>query len=361
MGLLRALDKEFAYAKVGLLGFAGAGKSYTAAEIAIGLHQHIGSKKPVAVLDTETGWDFLAPKFKAAGIDVLVAKSKTFKDLLAFMEEAQESCDIAVIDSISHVWMEIQEAYLSRINENRDRKITRLEFQHWGPIKMEWRKFTDKFLTCRMHVVICGRAGFIYDYEQLSEGEKKELVKTGVKMKAETEMAYEPSLLIEMERVQTRSDLQPMRKRGKDVRTVVNRAWVVKDRADVLDGKFFDDPTFDCFKPHFDCLAIGGEHKVQDVGESSSGLFDTEGRSDWQREKIEREKWSEEIQGILTSHFPGQSADEKKTKANILQEAFGTRSWTAITNTDSKIIREGFKKIQRGLEGEKEEAGGAIQ
>jgi hypothetical protein len=157
-----------------------------------------------------------------------------------------------------------------------------------------------------------------------------------------------------MERVQTRDDLGPVKKR-KATRGVVNRAFVVKDRADILDGVTIDNPTFKDFLPHFEALNIGGSHRTSDAGESSSGLFDKEGRSDWQREKLAREKWSEEIQGILTAYYPGQSAEEKKKKANILYAAFNTRSWTAITDMNSEVIKMGFEAIKKVLEeGEKD-------
>ena len=350
MALLRVASNEMAYGKIGLLGFAGAGKTYTAALIAIGLHKWVKSKKPVAFLDTETGSDFVLPLFRAAGIELLIAKTKSFKDLLSFMEEAEQTADIAIVDSVSHVWQEIQDAYLARINEGREKKITRLEFQHWGPIKAEWRKFTDRYLNAKMHTILCGRAGYIYDYEQFDEDAKKELVKTGVKMKAETEMAYEPSLLIEMERVQVRGDLGGIKKK-KGIRSVANRAYVVKDRADVLDGKLIDNPTFESFLPHFEALNIGGEHRASDVGQSSTGLFDQSGDSEWTREKRAREKWMEEIQGLLTSKYPGQGADEKKKKVDLIYQFLGTRSWTAVEQMKADDIRGGYEAMKTLLEG----------
>lgn len=48
MSLLKPAKNKMAYAKVGLYGTAGAGKTRTAAEIAIGLHKAIGSTKPIA-------------------------------------------------------------------------------------------------------------------------------------------------------------------------------------------------------------------------------------------------------------------------------------------------------------------------
>lgn len=350
MSMLRKAENEMAFGKVGLLGFAGSGKTRTATEIAVGLHKFIESKKPVAFLDTETGSDFVLPLFKKAGIELLTAKSKTFKDLLAFMDEAEAACDIAIVDSITHVWQDIQRAFLERINEGKERKITRLEFQHWNVIKPEWGKFTDRFVSSKIHVIVCGRAGFIYDYEQLDEDSKKELVKTGVKMKAEGEMAYEPSLLIEMKRISHRDDLAMVKKKKRGERLTINQAYVEKDRFDLIDGKTFDNPTFESFLPHFQALNIGGAHRAIDQGQPTKDLFDPSGDSDWTREKRAREKWMEEIQGLLTSKYPGQSADEKKKKVDLIYQFLETRSWTAVEGMKSEKIKEGYESMRAALD-----------
>lgn len=359
MGLLRKAENEMAFAKVGIMGFAGAGKTYTASLICIGLHKHIGSTKPVAFLDTETGSDFAVSLFRKAGVELLVAKTKSFPDLMTFMAEARESSDIAIIDSVSHIWAELQAGYLAKINEGRKQKnystITRLEFQHWGPIKAEWARFTSAFLTAPMHTIICGRAGYEYDYQQDDPEAKKELIKVGTKMKAEGEFAYEPSLLIEMEKVQSNPEVGLGSKRKKQaggIRSVLNRAFIIKDRADLLDGQYIENPTFESFKPHFDFLNIGGVHRPTDTGASSSDLFDAQGQDDWTREKKAREKWMEEIQGLLTSKYPGQSADEKKQKVDLVYQFLGTRSWTAVEQMKYEAIKEGYEKMRKFLEGD---------
>jgi len=352
MTLLRKAENEMAFAKVGIMGFAGSGKTYTSALIAIGLHKHIGSQKPVAMLDTETGSDFAVFLFKKAGVELLVAKTKSFPDLMGFMAEAKEVSDIAIIDSVSHIWAELQSGFLSKINEGRKQKnyspITRLEFQHWGPIKQEWARFTSAFLTTPMHIIICGRAGYEYDYQQDDPEAKKELIKVGTKMKAEGEFAYEPSLLIEMEKVQINPETGLGAKRKKQAtgaRSVMNRAFIVKDRADLLDGQYIDSPTFESFKPHFDYLNIGGTHCATDAGKTSAELFDAQGQDEWTREKKQREKWMEEIQGLLVSKVPGQSAEEKRMKMDLIKQFLGTRSWTAVEGMKSELIKAGYEAM----------------
>lgn len=52
------------YFKAGFQGFAGSGKTYTAALVALGLHRIIGSKKPIVIFDTERASKFLRPLFE---------------------------------------------------------------------------------------------------------------------------------------------------------------------------------------------------------------------------------------------------------------------------------------------------------
>ena len=72
-------DKPFL--KLAFEGFAGCGKSYTAADIAIGLHARIESTKPIVIFDTEMASKFLKPRFDAAGIKAAVKSSWSLADL----------------------------------------------------------------------------------------------------------------------------------------------------------------------------------------------------------------------------------------------------------------------------------------
>jgi hypothetical protein len=68
-----------------------------------------------------------------------------------------------------------------------------------NPIKTIWNsRWAGKFLNSPLHFVIAGRAGYESDIEENEETHKKELTKTGIKMKTEGEFGFEPSLLIQM-------------------------------------------------------------------------------------------------------------------------------------------------------------------
>lgn len=339
MALLRKASNEMAFAKIGLLGFAGSGKTYTASELAIGLHRHIGSTKPVAFLDTETGSDFMVKRFEAAGVELLVAKSRSFADLLGFYREAQGQVDITIVDSLTHFWEDVIRAYMKKKNR------TYMEFQDWREVKDTWKEFSTMFVAMPLHAIICGRAGYEYDQQENDRG-RKEIVKTGIKMRAEGEFGYEPSLVIQMERVSAEEGGSNIhRKANGPARQFVNRAWVMKDRTDLLDGRHFDNPDFSTFLPHFQEINLGGTHRAIDAGAKTEDMFDANGRTDWQREKHQREKLLEEIMNKLTQTWPGQSAIEKKARLDMLEGVFGTTSETALSDMKSDVLSEGYSRL----------------
>lgn len=327
--LLKPAEKQTAYLKAGILGFAGSGKTFTATGIAIGLQERIGSKKPIAFFDTETGSDHVLDKFKKAGMELHTAKTRAFSDLLTVVGEASKTCDILIIDSISHVWTELLEAY------QRKHNLKRLLFHHWGPIKSEWRQFTDLYLTSSLHIIMCGRAGWEYDYEENEDG-TKELVKTGTKMRAETEMSYEPSLLLEMDRIKNADGTK-----GK----WLHRCYVLKDRSDLINGHVFDNPTFKDFEPTINTLNLGGKHHVLDTGRTSDDMIDKPDYSAEDRKRL-RKVYTEEIVEAMRSALPGKSDKEITRKADMLQVVFNTRSWTGVQNLPPDILQYGRDDIE---------------
>lgn len=335
--LLKPAVNQTAFLKAGILGFAGSGKTFTAKNLAIGLASKIGNGKPVAMFDTETGSDYLIPAFKEAGVELLVAKTRSFADLCAFMREAEETCSVAIIDSITHVWQEILTSYTRKLHRRNG-----LLFQDWGPIKEEWRGFTDLYLNSKMHVILCGRAGFEYDF-QTDEAGKKELIKTGTKMKAETEMGYEPSLLLEMERTTPDAPLAEGKRSA-----WVHRCYVLKDRTDRMNGETIDNPTFESFAPVVGFLNVGGDHLGVDTSRNSDELFDSpESRSDRKRRvEIVLELI---LDAFVEADMGGTSNANKKGQVKHLSSCFGTSSWTAIQTMPLERLEHGFSQLRAEL------------
>jgi len=329
--LLKPAKNQTAYLKAGILGFQGSGKTYTASRIAAGIAKlDQGKNQKIAFFDTEKGSDFLVKYFQEQNIQLDSVKSRSFKDLLAFMKEVeQEGYSVAIIDSISHVWRELTTSY-----ENRLRRSNGLLFQDWGKVKTEWQQFTDAFINSKIHVIVLGRAGYEYDMSEDESG-KKELLKTGVKMKAEGEFGYESDLLLEMERI-----------RKDDDKGWINRCYVLKDRTDTMNGKAIDYPKFENFMTVISSLNIGGEHVGVDTSRNSEDMFESPDYSLSERRK-QRDIALEELQELLVEHdLAGNAAAVQKKRIEVLKEVFGTSAKTYIENMPAERIREGIELIK---------------
>lgn len=335
MGLLKTATVEQAAAKVGIYGPQGSGKTTTAALIAIGLSKTYHGGAAVAFMDTENGSDYLVPLFEMEGVKLMNFKSRAFKDMCAGIKEAQEAGACAyLVDSYTHPWQELNDALKAKL------RVNRLEFRHMDQLKTMWRGWTDLMLNSPLHVVVSGRLGYVWDHEINDEG-KKDLVKLGTKMKSESEAGYEPSLLIEMEGVQSDEGRQKQGRAKKG--SIVHHAYILKDRWRSLNGRTFTfkdinsykagdyKKVFDAFNPHFAQLAIGKvEQRSLDVGRTSGALFDGAGDSAYQQRARRVQIVLEEIQGAFTALWPGQTAHEKEQKRLAVETLFGTRSWTAV-------------------------------
>jgi len=328
MTLLHKARPEMCYLKMGIYGEAGSGKTFTSSKIAIGLHKHIKAEKPVAFVDTETGSDFVLPRFKEEKIELITAKTKAFKDLLDIIDEAEKSASILIIDSVSHFWKELTKSYQKQHN------LSRITLRHWIPLKQTWEELTNRYVNSNLHIILAGRSAYIWDDVEDEDG-AKELKKTGTKMRAETEMGYEPSLLVEMEK---------MRTSNRTGAKWTHRAWVIKDRFDVIDGKHFDNPTIEAFLPHIELLNLGGKHRAVDQDRNSQEMFENNrtGENKYRQKKILLEK----IQNGLVKIHPGQTQEDKKGKLGLLERCFGTDSMTEIEGYENEFLDKGLGRLR---------------
>lgn len=343
MTLVKA-SNTMAFAKVGIYGEAGSGKTYTAATIAIGLHRASKLTGPVAMFDTELAASYVAPLFAQAGIEFLVDQgNRSLSSVLKFFDEAEAAqASIVIVDSVSHIWKDVQESYLAKINDGRNKAgknpVTRLEFQDWAIVKSAWEKFTDRYLTSHLHCFICGRAGSVYEYQKNDRTNKMELITTGTKMATEKNLSYEPSLLIEMDK----------RPGGSGI---VNVATVEKDRTARLMGKEIPFPDYEKLKAHFEFLNIGGGHAVL-LGDNSKGMFNDDGNDEWTAERRNRDIVLEEVKAVLALHgLDGTGTEAKKTRVVLLEQHFGTASATKMDSMSSEKLREGYTNLRVALEG----------
>lgn len=320
------------FLKVALEGFAGSGKTNTAARLAIGLHKKIGSKKPIVMFDTEKASKFLISLFDEAKIELVVRESRTFADLEKTMDYMEQGySDILIIDSISHVWEEVLASY------KRDKNKEYIYLNDWGFIKPYWKsRFAERLVHDHYHVMLCGRAGYEYESER-NDQNKLETFKSGIKMRVEGETAYESDILILMERYE---DLLK-----KDVKDVWRTATIIKDRSGLIDGKMFtykgNDPTtkvYDDFAPVIDYyLDNPAEYKGSDANDTHF----TDKTKYAERYKIILEK----ILAELFRVYPSSSVKDKKGKQDLVEEVFGTTSWTELEKMRIDDLEEKFEVL----------------
>ena len=340
MSLFKPAENTMAKAKIGFMGEAGSGKTYTATLTAIGLLAHLkangleDSGKPAFFIDTEQGSSWIKPEFDKAGLKLEVARTRAFKDLVPALNEAEQNASILLIDSISHFWIDLQQSYMTVKRRNR------LEFQDWAYLKKEWGRFTDRFVSSNLHIIMCGRLGFEYDQYEDDNG-KRQIEKSGVKMAAEKGLGYEPNMLVWMERA---TDLQ--------TKTVTRTAIVLKDRAKALDGKQFENPQFETFLPHFEFLAKATRHEAADTTRTSEDIIEGDDYvPNHERTSVQRAIVLDEIQALMVKHHPSTGAEDKKAKAALLVQHFATSSWTEVEKVMSLVdLQARFDSLHRALE-----------
>lgn len=337
--MFKKLENNRPFLKLALEGFAGDGKSFTASEIATGVHKLIGSKKPIAIFDTEKAFKALKWKFDEAGIEIMHEEDE--RSLLA-LNQAIKWCeegnaDILVIDSITHVWEEFLKAYLNRPDKNGNPlKRTRLEFQDWGVLKPQWKEmFSTPFVMAKCHIIFTGRAGYEYSDEKNEDTGKREIYKSGIKMKAETETAFEPDILVLMQKV---TDLIS------DKKSIYREAMIVKDRTTQIDGKTFKNPTFEDFYPAIKVLLDGTLREVHgnmipDTFEEFEEKFSLQAR--------EREAMVAEIKGCFELMGLGTGAADKQVAAWTLAQVYKVNSIEMVSRKSNAVIKQGLEVIRQ--------------
>lgn len=329
--MFHKLENNRPFLKMAFEGFAGDGKTYTATQVAIGLHRKIKSTKPIAIFDTEKAAKALLGVFNDAGIEAVVSDDQRS---LSALSQAMQWCeaggsDILIIDSITHVWEEYLQAYMKQKNR------TRLEFQDWGIIKPKWKnEFSTPFVRAKIHIIFTGRAGYEYTDERNEETGKREIFKSGIKMKAETETAFEPDILVLIEK--------NMSLLG-DKKTVFREAMVIKDRTAQIDGKVFKNPTYADFAPAIDVLLDG---KVSESNAAyMTDTFNDPG-SKLAEMRAVRGKIISEIEGVFNYMKLGTTKDDKALKAAILNKLFSVVSVEKLDDIKNDLLSAGLATLK---------------
>jgi hypothetical protein len=336
MTLFKQGKIETAYFKAGIYGLTKTGKTYTATKIAIGLWHYIqkilkDKPKPIYFSDTEAGSDFVLDRFpkelKETGFQV--GKTRAFQDLVQMADEAEKNGSIWIVDSITHYWNEMLDAYMGKKN------IKRLSLNHWPELKKTWREYSDKYVNSKLHIIMCGRSADLWQDVPDDEG-VLELKKVGTRMKAEGEMGYESNLLVEME----------LHKTGPRIADkYVCRAWINGDKFDRMNFQFFDNPEFKDFLPHISRLNIGGKHRAIDAERTSVDMFQ-HGDSGYQKARM-KDGLLDRVKIEIEAIYPGRATQDIQDRRELARTIFKTPSWDQIKLLDVDKLSIGLADIEK--------------
>jgi len=177
------------FLRLAIMGPAGAGKTYTALQIATGF----GGK--IAVLDTEGGSAAkYADRYK---FDIEVLSDHNPANFIRAIQEAQNAgYTIIILDSISHEWVG-RGGCLERNTDIHAPKVQGNTYIAWGKTGKEHQLFLDAILNTPINIIATLRQKM--GYEQTEENGKKKVVKLGLQPVQRDGAEYEFDTVWEMD------------------------------------------------------------------------------------------------------------------------------------------------------------------
>ncbi|GEM_PF-1809340 len=170
-------SRKRVFLKLALTGPSGAGKTYSALELAKGL----AGGGPIAVLDTENGSASLyshRADFDVVDVEPPFAPAKYIEAIRAAEDAGYK---VLIIDSFSHAWK-----YLLDKKEKLDSRGGRQnQYTNWGPVKAEADELKDAILQSRIHIIACMRSKSEYAQEN------GKVTKVGLAAIQEPDVEYE--------------------------------------------------------------------------------------------------------------------------------------------------------------------------
>jgi hypothetical protein len=159
----RATKKE-SKLRLGLIGPAGSGKTYTALTVA----KYFGGR--VAVIDSEHG---SASKYADLfDFDVLELKSFSPTDYVNAIRAAEQAgYDILIIDSLTHAWSGKNGA-LELVDKATARLKSGNSFAAWREVTPLHNQMVDAIIASKLHVIATLRSKTEYVMEEDSRGRK---------------------------------------------------------------------------------------------------------------------------------------------------------------------------------------------
>jgi hypothetical protein len=209
MNEFRKAERKKAKLRLGLVGPAGSGKTYSALQVAFGL----GGK--VALIDTENGSGDLYAHLGEYDVCTLEAPYTVQKYLSAIEQAERAGYDTIIIDSLTHAWAG-DGGLLDQQGKIAD--SSRNSYTAWRTVTPLHYKLIDAMLTSRCHIIATMRSKTEYVLQDNEYG-KKVPVKIGMAPVQREGMDYEFTLVFDLD--------------------TKHNATASKDRTSIFDGQVF--------------------------------------------------------------------------------------------------------------------------
>lgn len=166
MGFVRA-SKKRGKLRLGLIGPAGAGKSYSALAIATAIAETEGGR--VAVVDSEHGSASLYGSGKPFDFDVMELSDFSPERYTEAIHEAERAgYSVVVLDSLSHAWMGKGGAL--EMKDNASRRQGENSYTAWRHVTPLHNGLIDAMLQSRLHVIATMRSKTEFVIEKDEKG-----------------------------------------------------------------------------------------------------------------------------------------------------------------------------------------------
>lgn len=223
--MFRKAERKKAKLRLGILGPAGSGKTYSSLLIAQGL----GGK--IALIDTEHGSGELYSNLMDYDVATLEPPFSPDK-YVQFIREAEKSYDILIIDSLTHAWS--GEGGVLDMHD-RAASATRNSFTAWREVTPQHNSLVEAVLQSNLHIIATMRTKTAY--EVTNENGKTKVAKVGLAPIQRDGMEYEFTAVFDM-------SLEG------------HIATASKDRTQLFDGKHFK-PSAETGRELLDWLESG--------------------------------------------------------------------------------------------------------
>lgn len=249
MSGFRKAERRKAKLRLGLVGSAGSGKTYSALLIAFG----IGGK--VALIDTENGSGDLYAHLGDYDVCTIGAPYTVEKYLTAIAEAERAGYDVLIIDSLSHAWAG-DGGLLDQQGRIADSGRAN-NYTAWRQVTPLHNRLVEVMLTSKCHIIATMRAKTEYVIEKDSRGRDVPR-KVGMAPVQRDGMDYEFGVVFDID--------------------INHTATVSKDRTTLFDGQIFT-PSTETGKALKDWLESGSEplptpkRDTAEINRRANGLY----------------------------------------------------------------------------------------